>query len=204
MNGVYASKICNLIAAGKKPVKFDMQKLDICPESTLCSIQNQMARFSVTVTHESMFSNVTQSVMLQRNTNLCVPISICDLFYTVLHSFTDELRIKLLKYKLSREHLIACLTMRLTPRSLHEWSQYGAVGEVETSNQLTVAQRVLNRIVYPTYFECEGWKILLMETDYLLYDDLIAKAPKAEVEMKTGCHFLLYLLNNGVSNIKLI
>ena len=179
-------KICRLITNGVKPVKFDLHKINIFPEGTLCSIQNQMARFSVTVTQEAMFSNVTQSVMLQRNTNLCVPISVCDLFYTVLQLFTDELRIKLLKYKLSREHLISCLTMRLTPRSLHEWSQYGAIGEVDTSNQLTVAERVLNRIVNRTYFECEGWRILLMETDYLLYDDINAKAPKTAMKLKTG------------------
>jgi len=185
IDGVLAEKICNFIASGVKPVKFDLQKINIFPEGTLCSIQNQMARFSVTVTQESMFSNVTKSVMIQRNTNLCVPISVCDLFYSVLQSFTDELRIKLLKYKLSREHLIACLTMRLTPRSLHEWSQYGAIGEVDTSNQLTVAERVLNRIVNPTYFECEGWRILLMETDSTLYDDIIVQASKAEIKMKT-------------------
>jgi len=187
-----AETILTAMRTGIKPLKFDLEKLNISPDNTLRTCNNQILRHNFTITHESMFSNVTKSVLVQRNTNLCVPISTCDLFYAALKLIMEELHLKLYKYTLNVEQLLSCLTMRLTPRSLHEWSQYGAVGDVDTSNQLSKAERVLKRIVHPTFFEIEGWKILLRESDQILYNDLISKATRTELKLTEGNKIMIF------------
>ena len=103
------------------------------------------------------FDNLTKNVLNQKDTNLCVPLSV-----SVLLRWAIKEDLKVADYKMIRfftvEKILTNLTMVVYPRSLAGLNLNPRKGEKEF--QFNDVHSILKRIKFPTYLMKSGWDIL--------------------------------------------
>jgi hypothetical protein len=98
---------------------------------------------------------VTQNVIDQKNSNLCVPISVATLLRFAMKNDLD-FKDKLGQY--SAEAILATLTLIVFPRSMAGLNLNPK--NEETEFQLNQVELLLNRLCKNTYLMPTGWQII--------------------------------------------
>jgi len=103
------------------------------------------------------FTNVTKNVVDQKNSNLCVPISVSILLRSALER---QLTIKPdeLKENYTIDNILSVMTMIVFPKSLAGLNYNPKEKEQET--QYTCVKRLLKRLKFETYLGKRGWEII--------------------------------------------
>ena len=99
--------------------------------------------------------NVTQHVIDQKNSNLCVPISVATLLRFAIKNdldFEDYIEVY------SAEAILANLTLIIYPRSMAGLNLNP--NEEETEFQFNQVELLLNRLCKKTYLMETGWQII--------------------------------------------
>ena len=103
------------------------------------------------------FDNLTKNVLNQKDTNLCVPISVSVLLRWAIK---EDLKVadNKMKHYFTVEQILTSLTMLVYPRSLAGLNLNPRKGEKEF--QFNDVQSILKRIKFPTYLMKSGWHII--------------------------------------------
>ena len=105
--------------------------------------------------------NLTQNILDQKWSNLCVPISVTTLFRFALKNdlaFVDEIN------EYTFEKILTTLTMIVYPRSL---AGLNLNPKIEENNfQTNDIETLLERICKKTYFKESGWEIIRKQGRY--------------------------------------
>ena len=103
------------------------------------------------------FKNVTQNVLDQKDSNLCVPISVSILLRSAIK---EDLNLPeaLMKKNFTVEKILTQLTMIIYPRSLAGMSYNPRHSDKQF--QHAKIEALLKRMKYPTYLYKSGWDII--------------------------------------------
>ena len=114
-------------------------------------------RYNYKKISNSAFKNVTQRVVDQKDSNLCVPISISILLRWALQ---NQLNIEMDEYNdiYTVENILTVMTMIVFPRSLAGLNDNPCHDEKRT--QLTETDKLLKRLKFKTYLNKKGWEII--------------------------------------------
>jgi len=105
----------------------------------------------------SNFQNLTQNVLNQKDTNLCVAISVSVLLRWAIKNDLNVEDWKMEQYY-TVEKILTQLTMIIYPRSLAGLNLNPKKGEKEF--QFNSVEMILKRLKFPTYLNKSGWHIL--------------------------------------------
>ena len=109
------------------------------------------------------FDNLTKNVLNQKDTNLCVPISVSVLLrWAIKHDL--KVNDRTMKDTFTVEQILTSLTMLVYPRSLAGLNLNPRKGEKEV--QFNDVHSILQRIKFPTYLMKSGWDILALKSFY--------------------------------------
>ena len=119
----------------------------------LCSLKQRLTK-----TINVDFSNLTKNVVNQKDSNLCVPISVTSLIRHALRE-DDKVGDWEMERNFTFEKIFAALTMEIFPRSLAGLNLNPKEKEkdFQTFNEVEL---LLKRIKLPTYLNKSGWKYI--------------------------------------------
>ena len=104
------------------------------------------------------FKNLTINVVDQKQTNLCVPISVCSLLRWAVKNDVGNIDEFTMKEDFSMEQILTKLTMIIYPRSLAGLNLNPK--KEEQSFQENEIELLLKRLKFKTYLNKSGWEII--------------------------------------------
>ena len=127
------------------------------------SINMAQLKMQLTRNYFSDFQCLTKNVLDQKDTNLCVPISISVLLRFAIKDFAmksagDKRALENIDKIFSIEKILTVMVMHVYPRSLAGLN--ANPNNEEKENQLCSIDMLIERLCAPTYSDLSGWEII--------------------------------------------
>ena len=119
------------------------------------------------------FDNVTQSILWQKDSNLCAPICVTTL---LRRAITHDLNMEYPEMQacFSKEKIMTMLTMVIYPRSLAGLN-LNPKNEEKENQHFEDIEDLLKRMKYATYLNQSGWDIIRHNHVYASFDYNLGK-----------------------------
>ena len=153
------ANITKIISLPSTPGSFCLDDPNLTKSVNLSILKHQMTK-SVNLT----MRNLTKNILDQKDSNLCVPISITTL---LRYAMRNDLNFFRFVDVYTFENILTNLTMRVYPRSLAGLNLNPA--KRECHSQMNDVETLLQRICKKTYLMESGWEIIRTQ-GYRPYD----------------------------------